>query len=29
MALSFDYRRNEAKIKWVEGKVEKEEDEYK
>ena len=29
MALSFDYRRNEAKIKWLEGKVEKEEDEYK
>ena len=29
MNLSFDYRRNEAKIKWLEGKVEKEEDEYK
>ena len=29
MALSFDYRRNEAKIKWLEKKVEKEEDEYK
>ncbi len=29
MALSFDYRRNEARIKWLEGKVEKEEDEYK
>ena len=29
MTLSFDYRRNEAKIKWLEGKVEKEEDEYK
>ena len=29
MALSFDYRRNEAKIKWLEGKIEKEEDEYK
>jgi len=29
MHLSFDYRRNEAKIKWLEGKVEKEEDEYK
>ena len=29
MALSFDYRRNEAKIKWLEGKVQKEEDEYK
>ena len=29
MSLSFDYRRNEAKIKWLEGKVEKEEDEYK
>ena len=29
MALSFDYRRNEAKIKWLEGKLEKEEDEYK
>ena len=29
MALSFDYRRNDAKIKWLEGKIEKEEDEYK
>jgi len=29
MALSFDYRRNEAKIKWLEDKVKKEEDEYK
>ena len=29
MALSFDYRRNEAKIKWLEGKIEKEEDEYR
>jgi len=29
MTLSFDYRRNEAKIKWLKGKVEKEEDEYK
>ena len=29
MTLSFDYRRNEAKIKWLEGKVKKEEDEYK
>jgi len=29
MALSFDYRRNDAKIKWLEGKVEKEENEYK
>ena len=29
MTLSFDFRRNEAKIKWVEDKVEKEEDEYK
>jgi hypothetical protein len=29
MHLSFDYRRNEAKIKWLEGKIEKEEDEYK
>jgi hypothetical protein len=28
MTLSFDYRRNEAKIKWLEGKVQKEEDEY-
>ena len=29
MSLSFDYRRNDAKIKWLESKVEKEEDEYK
>ena len=29
MTLSFDYRRNEAKIKWLEGKIEKEKDEYK
>ena len=29
MTLSFDYRRNEAKIKWLEGKVDKEKDEYK
>ena len=29
MSLSFDYRRNEAKIKWLEKKVEKEKDEYK
>jgi hypothetical protein len=29
MTLSFDYRRNEAKIKWLEGKIDKEEDEYK
>ena len=29
MTLSFDYRRNEAKIKWLEGKIKKEEDEYK
>ena len=29
MSLSFDYRRNEAKIKWLESKVEKEKDEYK
>ena len=29
MALSFDYRRNDAKIKWLEGKIEKEEDEYR
>ena len=29
MALSFDYRRNEAKITWLEKKIEKEEDEYK
>tara|TARA_R100001369_G_scaffold19694_1_gene35853 strand:- start:910 stop:1587 length:678 start_codon:yes stop_codon:yes gene_type:complete len=29
MALSFDYRRNEAKITWLENKIEKEEDGYK
>jgi predicted S18 family serine protease len=29
MHLSFDYRRNEAKIKWLEQKIDKEEDEYK
>ena len=29
MALSFDYRRNEAKIKLLEDKVNKEQDEYK
>jgi len=29
MTLSFDYRRNNAKIKWLEEKVEKEQDEYK
>ena len=30
MTLSFDYRRNEAKIKWLEtSKVDTEEDEYK
>jgi len=29
MTLSFDYRRNEAKIKWLQGKIEKEEDNYK
>jgi hypothetical protein len=29
MHLSFDYRRNEAKIKWLQDKIEKEEDEYK
>jgi hypothetical protein len=29
MHLSFDYRRNEAKIKWLEDKIEKEKDEYK
>jgi hypothetical protein len=29
MNLSFDYRRNDAKIKWLEGKIDKEEDEYK
>ena len=29
MALSFDYRRNDAKIKWLEKKIDKEKDEYK
>ena len=29
MALSFDYRRNDAKIKWLEKKIKKEQDEYK
>ena len=29
MSLSFDCRRNEAKIKWLEKKIDKEEDEYK
>ena len=29
MDASFDYRRNEAKIKWLEKKIKKEEDEYK
>jgi len=29
MTLSFDYRRNEAKIKWLEKKIETEQDEYK
>jgi hypothetical protein len=29
MTLSFDYRRNEAKIKWLDSKVELEKDEYK
>ena len=29
MRLSFDYRRNDAKIKWLEKKIGKEEDEYK
>jgi len=29
MSLSFDCRRNEAKIKWLEKKIEKETDEYK
>jgi len=29
MTLSFDYRRNDAKVKWLESKIEKEEDEYK
>jgi len=29
MSLSFDCRRNEAKVKWLEKKIDKEEDEYK
>ena len=29
MALSFDYRRNDAKIKWLEEKIDKEQDNYK
>jgi hypothetical protein len=29
MSLSFDYRRNEAKIKWLQKKLETEQDEYK
>jgi hypothetical protein len=29
MTLSFDYRRNEAKITWLEKKIDKEQDEYK
>ena len=29
MALSFDYRRNDAKIKWLESKIDREEDDYK
>ena len=29
MTLSFGYRRNEAKIKWLEEKIKKEQDEYK
>ena len=29
MHLSFDYRRNEAKITWLENKIDKEEDDYK
>ena len=29
MALSFDYRRNDAKIKWLENKIDKEEEDYK
>jgi len=29
MALSFDYRRNDAKIKWLEEKIDKEHDDYK
>ena len=29
MALSFDYRRNDAKIKWLESKIDREKDDYK
>ena len=29
MALSFDYRRNDAKITWLEKKIDKEQDDYK
>ena len=29
MTLSFDYRRNEAKIKWLDSKIESEKDEYR
>jgi hypothetical protein len=29
MTLSFEYRRNEAKIKWLENKIVEEKDEYK
>ena len=29
LTLSFDYRRNDAKIKWLETKIESEKDEYK
>ena len=29
MALSFDYRRNDAKITWLENKIDKEQDDYK
>ena len=29
MVLSFDYRRNEAKIKWLENKLKTETDDYK
>ena len=29
MALSFDSRRNDAKIKWLEEKIDKEQDDYK
>jgi hypothetical protein len=29
MTLSFDYRRNEAKIKWLEKKIESEQDDLK